>query len=210
MAEPPNLLRAPNLKAIFVGYGFGSGFDFKPAFVHSSDIQKGPTSKRPLEMSLDVSSGQVTVRYTDDDGKEKVLSERLELDLDVANGIVPTLVKNIQPAASRVTVSMVAATPKPRLVKLAIIPQGEEPFSIGGFVRNATHFVVKVEIGGAAGVVAPLVGKQPPDVQIWILGGEAPDFLRSEGPLYDGGPIWRIEQLTPVWPRRSTSDSSKH
>jgi len=27
----------------------------------------------------------------------------------------------------------------------------------------------------------------------WILEGEAPAFLKFEGPLYEGGPIWRIE-----------------
>ena len=90
-----------------------------------------------------------------------------------------------------------------------ITSQGEEPFSVGGFNRKATHYVVKVEIGGAAGIVAPLVGKQPPDVHIWILGGEAPVFLKEEGPLYDGGPIWRIEQVSPVWPRSSTEDAPK-
>ena len=33
---------------------------------------------------------------------------------------------------------------------------------------HATHYVLKVEIGGLAGVVAPLVGKQPPDSHVWI------------------------------------------
>ena len=90
-------------------------------------IQKGPAFKLPLETSVDFSSGQVTVRYTDDDGKQKEISERMELPPDIANGIVPTLLKNIQPTTSPVTVSMVAATPKLRLVKLAITSQGEEP-----------------------------------------------------------------------------------
>jgi hypothetical protein len=172
-------------------------------------VQKGPAFRRPLETSVDFSSGQVTIRYTDDDGKQKEISERMELPPDIANGIVPTLLKNIQPTTSPVTVSMVAATPKLRLVKLAITSRGEEPFSVGGFKRKATHYVVKVEIGGAAGIVAPLVGKQPPDVHIWILGGEAPVFLKEEGPLYGGGPIWRIEQVSPVWPRSSTEDAPK-
>ena len=102
---------------------------------------------------------------------------------------------------------MVAATPKPRLVKLEITPQGEEPFSVGGSSRKATHYVVKVKIGGAAGLVAPLLGKQPPDIHVWILGGEALAFVRSEGPLYFGGPIWRIELVSPVWPRAQTVHS---
>jgi hypothetical protein len=52
-----------------------------------------------------------------------------------------------------------------------------------------------------AGVVAPLVGKQPPDNHVWILTGEAPAFLKSEAPFYPGGPSWRIELASPVWPR---------
>jgi hypothetical protein len=169
-------------------------------------VQKGPAFQHPMEVSIDGSTGQVTVRSTDDDGKEKVVTERLNLPPDVANGLVLTLLKNIRSDAP-MTLSMVAATPKPRLVKLAITPQREEPFSVGGSSRKATHYVVKVEIGGAAGLVAPLLGKQPPDIHVWILGGEAPAFVKSEGPLYFGGPIWRIELVSPVWPQASAGDS---
>ncbi len=170
-------------------------------------VQKGPAFQRAMEVSIEGSTGQVTVRSSDDDGKEKVVTERLDLPLDVANGLVLTLLKNVRSDAPQMTVSMVAATPKPRLVKLAISPQGEEPFSVGGSSRNATHYIVKVEIGGAAGLVAPLLGKQPPDTHVWILGGEAPAFVKSEGPLYFGGPIWRIELVSPVWPPAPAVDS---
>ena len=170
-------------------------------------VQKGPAFQHPMEVSIEGSTGQVTVRSTDDDGKDKVVTERLDLPLDVANGLVLTLLKNVRSDAPQLTVSMVAATPKPRLVKLAISPQGEEPFSVGGSIRKATHYIVKVEIGGAAGLVAPLLGKQPPDTHVWILGGEAPAFVKSEGPLYFGGPIWRIELVSPVWPRAPAVDS---
>jgi hypothetical protein len=102
---------------------------------------------------------------------------------------------------------MVVATPKPRLVKLVITPQGTEPFSLAGFGREATHYVVKVDVGGVAGAVAPIIGKQPPDTHIWILGGEAPVFVKSEILSYMGGPMWRIEQVAPVWPRSAASDS---
>jgi hypothetical protein len=164
-------------------------------------VQKGPAFQHTMDVSIDVPTGQVTVRNADDDGKEKVVTNRLALPPDVANGMVLTLLKNIPSDASQMTVSMVAATPKPRLVKLAITSQGEEPFSIGGSSRKAKHYVVKVEIGGAAGLVAPLLGKQPPDTHVWILGGEAPAFVKSEGPLFFGGPVWRIELASPVWRR---------
>jgi len=171
-------------------------------------VQKGPAFKRPMETSINAFTGQVTVRYTDDDGKEKLLTERLKLPPDVANGLVFTLIKNIQPGAPSTTVSMVAATPKPRLVKLVISPQDEEPFSIGAYNYKAMHYVVKVEIGGAAGWLAPLLGRQPPDIHVWVLGGVAPIVVKSEGPLYEGGPVWRIELAIPVWPQGS-GDSSK-
>jgi hypothetical protein len=170
-------------------------------------IQKGPTFPHPMEVSFDASTGQVTVHTTSDDGKEEVLTERLKMPPDVANGMVLTLLKNIQPDATQMKVSMVAATPKPRLVKLAITPRGEEPFSVGGSSRKAAHYVVHVEIGGAAGLVAPLLGKQPPDTHVWILGGEAPAFVKSEGPLFFGGPVWRIELTSPVWPSKPVGDS---
>jgi hypothetical protein len=43
---------------------------------------------------------------------------------------------------------------------------------------------VKVKIGGIAGLVAPLLGKQPPDTHVWVLTGDAPAFVKLEGPLY--------------------------
>jgi hypothetical protein len=163
-------------------------------------VQKGPTFPQPLDMSVDGSSGQVTVRYADD-GKQKVESERIEVPPDLANGLILTLLKNVRTGAPPKTISLVAATPKPRLVKLAISAAGEEPFSTGGAGRKAMHYVLKVEIGGISGVLAPLLGKQPPDSHVWILGGEAPAFVKSEQPLYLGGPLWRIELVSPVWPR---------
>jgi hypothetical protein len=170
-------------------------------------VQKGPAFQHPIEVSIDGSTGQVTVHDTNDDGKEKVATDHFDLPPDVANGLVLTLLKNIRSDAPQTKVSMVVFTPKPRLVRLAITPQGEEAFSIGGSSRKATHYVVKVEIGGAAGLVATLLGKQPPDTHVWILGGEAPAFVKSEGPLYLGGPIWRIELASPVWPAMQPADS---
>jgi hypothetical protein len=60
--------------------------------------------------------------------------------------------------------------------------------------------VLKVNIGGLKGLLAPLIGKQPPDSHVWILDGEAPAFVKSEQPLFQGGPVWRIELVSPAWP----------
>jgi hypothetical protein len=163
-------------------------------------VQKGPTFPQPLDMTVD-ERGDVTVRYTNDHGEQKVETEHLDLPPDVANGLILTLLKNVRPDAPPKTLSFVATTPKPRLVKLAVTAVGQEHFSTGGTGRAATHYVLKVEIGGVSGLLAPLVGKQPPDSHVWILGGEAPAFVKSEQSLYFGGPVWRIELVSPTWPR---------
>ena len=109
--------------------------------------------------------------------------------------------KNIRSSSPPASVGYVAATPKPRLVKLDISVAGEDPFVVGGVTRKATHYVLKANIGGIAGVVAPLIGKEPPDSHVWILEGEAPAFVKAEQPFYSGGPLWRIELTSPTWPK---------
>ena len=50
---------------------------------------------------------------------------------------------------------------------------------------------------GIAGVVAPLVGKQSPDIHVWLIKSEAPTFIEFEGPLSQDNPVWRIELTAP-------------
>jgi hypothetical protein len=167
-------------------------------------VQKGPAFPRPLEMSIDAGKGEVVVRHTDKDGKEKTESEHRQIEPDVANGLILTVLKNVRPDAPPKSVTFIAATPKPQAVKLQVGVAGRERFSTGAAARTATHYVLKVDIGGLKGVIAELVGKQPPDSHVWILGGEAPAFVKSEQPLYMGGPLWRIELVSPVWPRTAS------
>jgi hypothetical protein len=166
-------------------------------------VQKGPTFPRTLDMSVDATKDRVKVRYTEKDGEEKTEDEKIDLPADLANGLILTLVKNLSVDSKPATVSLVAATPKPRVVKLEISRSGLEPFSTGGTSREALRYVVKVDIGGIAGLLAPLLGKQPPDSHVWVLGGEAPAFVKAELPLYLGGPLCRIELVSPVWPQQS-------
>jgi len=126
------------------------------------------------------------------------LKERQNLPPDIANGLLFTLVKHIKPNVPHTTVSMVATTPKPRVVKLEILPEGEKAISSGNTKHETAGYVVKVKIGGVAGLVARLFGKQPPDTHVWVLTGDAPAFVKMEGPLYAGGPVWRIELATPA------------
>jgi hypothetical protein len=158
-------------------------------------VQKGPSFKQQMESWIDDASGNVTVQIIDN-GKEKRTNKRLNLPADVSNGLLLTLVKNVNPSAET-AVSMVAASSKPRLVKLNIVPAPEKTIKVGAVTHKAQHYIIKTKIGGAAGLTAPLVGKQPPDIHFWILKSEVPTFLEFEGPLSEDGPIWRIEMTAP-------------
>jgi hypothetical protein len=161
-------------------------------------IQKGPSFPNPVNVSIKVAAGEVTVRYREK-GHVKVETDRLDLPPDLANGVILDVLKNIPPDEKETKLSYLAASPKARIVHLSIMPQGEETFVVGGIRHKATRFKVKVELGGMAGILAPFFGKQPADTDIWVVGGEAPAFVKAEGPLYVGGPIWRIELSIPVW-----------
>ena len=171
-------------------------------------IQKGPAFKHPTEVTVSPSTGQVTVRYTDDKGKDQVTDEHMKLPSDLANGLVLTLLKNIRPGETIPELSMVVATPKPRVVKLKVAFDGKEPFALAGSNREALHYVIKIEIGGVEGWLAPWLGKQPPDSHVWVMGGDAPTFAKSETLSYFGGPMWRTELTSPVWPRAAEEPKS--
>jgi len=155
-------------------------------------VQKGPSFPKPIDIMIDASSNQVTI-HADNKGREKDATQHLDLPEDIANGMVLTLLRNILPSVSETKVSMLAASSKPRLVKLSIVPRGERVFMVIDSKRKATDFDIKIQIGGVAGTVAPFIGKQPPDTHIWLSSGTSPTFIRSEGPLYEGGPVWRTD-----------------
>lgn len=169
-------------------------------FLSDRLVQKGPSFKQTMDRSIDGSTGQVVVHYTDDKGNEKTESQHIDLPPDLANGMFLTLIKNIDPGKAETMVTVVAGAPKPRLVKVIITPQGRAPFVVGKSKREAIVYDLKPKIEGAAGVIAPLVGKQPADTRIWVLPGSVPAVLKSEGPLEPEGPVWRTEMASPVWP----------
>jgi hypothetical protein len=160
--------------------------------------QKGPAFPRPLEMSID-DKGQATVQHSDEHGERKTEIAYIDVPPDLANGMILTLLKNVRPETAPKELSMIVATPKPRLVKLKVVPSGEERFTTGEAGRKAVHYTLKVDIGGLQGLIAPLLGKQPPDSHVWILQGPVPAFVKSEAPLYLGGPSRRIELVSPTF-----------
>ena len=152
-------------------------------------VQKGPSCPESIEARVDRETGRYEVRYKgDEDAAEEILKGKIELPTDVYNGLLGMLMKNM-PAGTATTVQIIAFTPKPRLVKMLLTPAGSDTVMMGEAAVPATRFLVKPQLG----LFASLLVSDLPDVKVWILGGEAPAFLKFEGPLFFMGPIWRID-----------------
>lgn len=168
-------------------------------------VQKGPAFKHQLESTIDAQNGKVTVHF-EEGGKPQELEESVELPADVSNGLIFTIVKNLL-ANPVTTVSYLAITPKPTLVKLVFTRQGQEKLKAGVTRQPGVRFVMKVEIGGIKGVLASILEKKPPDTQMWVLDEKVPAFVASEGPLYGEGPVWKINLVSPELLRQPAEES---
>jgi hypothetical protein len=166
-------------------------------------IQRGPSFPKPLDLAVDIKRCETTSREIKD-GKEQVKVEHIDLPDDLANGIVPLVLENIAPDMEESKVSYLAGSPKPRIVKLFMKPEGRESFLLGGTRRHAKKYAMHIELGGVANFVAPLIGRQPADMHIWVADGEVPTVVKTEGAFYEGGPSWTMEQTAPTWPHTPT------
>jgi hypothetical protein len=161
--------------------------------VSDHHVQKGPFFKTALDMTVE-SGGQVTIRTTDKDGKVQNQTKHVDLPADVCNGMLAQLLVNIPPTTPGLKLGMVAPQgDKPRLIKLNITPDSPGKFTDVGVTYNATIFRIHLELGGVVGVVAPIIGKQPGDLYIWVSESPAPQLLRLQGALADGGQVVSVE-----------------
>jgi hypothetical protein len=163
-------------------------------------VQRGPSFPRDLEAHVDRETGQYRVKTTerDKDGP-KVDEGRIELPDDTyAFGMLALLLRNLEPGEV-MTAHAVAFTPKPRILKLTVSPDGEDTVTIQGFTRRTARYVAKAELGGTLGVVASVAGKQPPPMRYWMAGEPVPTFARVDTPFYPEGPIWQVELAAPQW-----------
>jgi hypothetical protein len=152
-------------------------------------VQRGPSFPESIEAALDRSTGEYRVRYRADDASpEEVLTGQFDVPDDAYNGLLSTLMKNLEPGKAH-TVQIVAFTPKPRAIKMLLAPIAQEPVAMGSLPVLATRFHIKPQLG----MLASLLVVALPDVKTWIATGPAPAFLKFEGPLYFMGPIWRID-----------------
>ena len=160
--------------------------------VRDQHVQRGPFFKEDTDITVDVPTGTVTVKTTNKKGEAKTETNHMDLPDDVANGMVGSLVLNVNRDAA-FSVGMVATTSKGRLIKLDFTSTGEQPFRIAGRSRKATVFRIHPNLGGVAALIAPIIDKQPKDIMVWVLEGDVPAFIREVGQLSEGGPIVSIE-----------------
>jgi hypothetical protein len=152
-------------------------------------VQRGPSFPETLEASIDRDTERYEVRYRGDaDSPEEILSGRLSLPPDAYNGMLSLLLKNL-PRREAVTVQVVAFTPRPRLVKIQLLPVSEDTVLISDTPSRVTRWALRPQLG----LFASMLISDIPDAHCWILPGDAPAFLKAEGPLYFQGPTWRIE-----------------
>lgn len=177
--------------------------------VSDHHVQKGPSFPTPFDVTIDVPGAEVKWVETKD-GHTINDHKHMDLPKDLANGLTPLVMENIRLSAPETRVSYLVNDPKPRVVTVSIKPDGKQEFVIAGVAFPVNRYALHIEIGGFAGMIAPLIGKQPPDIHDWIISGEVPSFVKMEGPLYAGGPIWTVEGTMPEGPTlREQSTKSK-
>jgi hypothetical protein len=169
--------------------------------------QSGPSFPDSCDQRIDATSGTVTTQSLKS-GAGKPEVRHLKLPDDIGNGLLVTALRNTSPD-EQVSMPLLVGASKPRVVELTIHSEGQKEFSAASRTITTTHYVVHVTIGGVAGVMASVVGKQPPDMHFWILGGKAPTFIRAITPLFEDGPIWTID-LAPITARDHNLSESGH
>lgn len=158
-------------------------------------VQRGPSFPESMDVSLDRKQGRYQVKSVEK-GREKDSSGTIELPPDVYNGMTSMLLKNLARGSSE-SVHYVAFTPTPRLIKLDLVPVGEQKLRIGEEEGQATRFAIRPKLGVAMGAIAALLGKTPANYECVIWTKDLPAFVRCDGPLRLKGPVYRIEQTNP-------------
>jgi hypothetical protein len=160
-------------------------------------LQRGPAFPHPMQIRIEAVNGRVTVHDLE---SGKTSTHDLKIPFDLANGIITQVLQNIPQETAETKVSYVLPTSKPRLAKLVISRAGEGSYTLGGERQTAKKLELKVDLGGVAGLIAPVIGKEPKPTTAWMAGGRIPMFIRIQTQFYEGAPLWTIQQTAPAWP----------
>ena len=168
-------------------------------------VQRGPSFPDQIDISLDRGTAEYTVRSkAGEDGKEEVLTGQVDLPKDVYNGMLIAMSKNLQKGVDE-TVSVLAFTPAPQVVKVQLHAVDEQPVQIGDLSKKATQYIFIPQLGTIKEFFGKALGKLPAEFHYtcWIMVDAAPSFVQFEGPLQLMGQIIRIELVSPRLPAKS-------
>jgi hypothetical protein len=157
-------------------------------------VQRGPSFPEAADVTFDRAGGRYHAKVGTDDS-----DGTLDVPDDLHNGMTGTLLRNLPPGGSA-SGHMYAFTPKPRLMRTTLRPEGEDRYHVGDLARTAVRYLVSMDLVGLTGVVATVLGKEPADIRFWITTSVAPSFVKFEGSMFLKGPRWRIELGAPRWP----------
>jgi hypothetical protein len=165
-------------------------------------IQRGPFFSRPLDLTTDA-GGQMTIRSEDKvAGKPKEEVSHMDMEPGTAvDGMMPAIMANLDPLSAALKLPMLSPTRRPRFFHFDVKLDGKGSFTVAGMRRTATIFRLHTDLGGLAGVVAPLVGKEPKDMLVWVIEGDAPAIVRVIGQLAEGSPLVDIQMAGTSFPR---------
>lgn len=162
-------------------------------------VQQGPSFPEQVNVSVDRSTEEYKVRSkARKDATEQVLNGKFSLPDDAYNGMFVTMLLNLPKGASE-TVSLIAFTPGPEVIKLELRLMGERTVQVGDLSRTARHYVFMPDMGRIRVFLGKVLGKLPAHFHYdcWVLADEVPSFVQFEGPLQLMGPIMRIELVSP-------------
>lgn len=163
-------------------------------------IQQGPSFPEQIDASVDRGTGEYKIRsQTGKDENEQVRKGQFVLPDDVYNGLLITVLINLQKGADT-TVRILSFTPAPEVITLRLEVAGERAVRIGDVSKQATQYVFKPQIGVIRKAIGKALGKLPANFHYdcWILAHDVPSFVQFEGPLQLMGPVMRIELMSPL------------
>ena len=161
--------------------------------VRDRHIQSGAFFAKPVDFTVDGTTGMATTITTDTKGRTHTSSEHMDLPKDLSNGFVGTLLVNVPRNTRPFRVSLLVPVNGGRLIHIQISAEGERRFQMSGQNLTATVFRIHPDLGRVVGLFARMLGLQPKDVLVWVLEGEQPAVVRILGQLGGSGPVLSSE-----------------
>lgn len=161
-----------------------------------SVAQKGPSFPDEFHFDLDGATGAYTITEGHNPKEHSPRTGKMELPSDVYNGMTVTLLKNL-PESGQVSFHMMSVGPDPALYPVVVRAKDVEAVKTGDRKGEALHYTLQPTVGWFTRSLAWLFSETIPEYNFWLIKHDVPAFARFEGPLYPGGPVWRIEQISP-------------